>query len=157
MIKVLFVCLGNICRSPTAEGVFTHLITQEKLTDKITVDSAGTLGFHSHSQPDSRAQSAALKRGINISHLRARQVTREDCYEFDYILAMDKDNYATLQSLCPPAQRDKIRLFLDFAPQINRREVPDPYSGGAHGFELVLDLVEAASVGLLADIRHQHL
>lgn len=156
MVKVLFVCLGNICRSPTAEGVFTQLVKQEKLSAEIKVDSAGTIAYHAGSPPDRRAQEAALKRAIDISHLRGRLVKREDFYEFDYILAMDTDNYETLHALCPADQKHKIRLFLDFAPQTNRHEVPDPYSGGAQGFELVLDLVEAASVGLLADICHQY-
>lgn len=156
MVKVLFVCLGNICRSPTAEGVFTHLVQQEKLTREIKIDSAGTHSYHVGSPPDERAQHAARKRGIDISHLRGRQVTQDDFHEFDYILAMDKYNYAHLQSRCPTEQKHKVHLFLDFAPQVDEQEVPDPYLGGAQGFELVLNLTEAASVGLLADIRRQY-
>jgi len=145
MMKILFVCMGNICRSPTAEGVFSHLVTQAGL--QISVDSAGTHDYHVGEPPDLRSQRAALKRGIDLSGLRARQVTQADFTKFDYILAMDRHNYQLLQSLCPPEQRHKLHLFLDFAPELNRRDVPDPYYEG--GFEYVLDLVEAASRGLL--------
>ncbi|OAD19180.1 Low molecular weight phosphotyrosine protein phosphatase [Candidatus Thiomargarita nelsonii] len=145
MIKILFVCMGNICRSPTAEGVFTHLVTQAGA--QISIDSAGTHDYHIGEPPDLRSQKAALKRGIDLSSLRARQVTQADFTKFDYILAMDRHNYQILQSLCPPEQQHKLHLFLDFAPELNRHEVPDPYYEG--GFEYILDLVEAASRGLL--------
>lgn len=156
MIKVLFVCMGNICRSPTADGVFKHLVEQAGLSDQIYIDSAGTHSYHIGNPPDSRSQAAALRRGIDLSDLRARQVNREDFAEFDYVLAMDRENYRDLQSLCPPEQADKLHLFLEFAPELGTREVPDPYFGrGQEGFELVLDLIEAASEGLLTDIRQR--
>jgi len=156
MIKVLFVCMGNICRSPTADGVFKHIVEQAGLGDQIYIDSAGTHSYHIGSQPDSRSQAAALKRGIDLSSLRARQVNREDFVEFDYVLAMDRDNYRDLQSLCLPEQAKKLHLFLEFAPKLETREVPDPYFGrGQDGFEHVLNLIEAASQGLLTDIRQR--
>lgn len=157
MIKILFVCMGNICRSPTAEGVFTLMVKQAGLSDRIDIDSAGTHDYNIGKPPDSRSQMAALKRGIDLSGLRARQVTVADLIEFDYILAMDSYNYKVLQSLCPIEQKHKLHLFLDFAPELQTRIVPDPYEGeGNSGFEHVLDLIEAASRGLLAEIR-QHL
>lgn len=156
MIKVLFVCMGNICRSPTADGVFKHIVEQAGLSDQIYIDSAGTHSYHIGSQPDSRSQAAALKRGIDLSSLRARQVNREDFAKFDYVLAMDRENYRDLQSLCSPEQAKKLHLFLEFAPELETREVPDPYFGrGQDGFEHVLNLIEAASQGLLTDIRQR--
>lgn len=156
MIKVLFICMGNICRSPSAEGVFTDLVKKEGLSNQIYIDSAGTHAYHIGESPDSRSADAARKRGINLDGQRARQVKEDDFSQFDYLLAMDKDNYWHLKKWCPPEQAHKLYLFLDFAPHLGVREVPDPYYGGDKGFEQVLDLVEAASVGLLADIR-QHL
>ncbi len=155
MIKVLFVCMGNICRSPTAEAAFTKLVQQTDLQNKITIDSAGTHAYHIDEPPDLRSQQAARQRGMNMSHLRARQVTKEDFDKFDYILAMDSSNYAILKEMCPRGKEHKLSMFLDFAPDLNAIEVPDPYYGGSQGFEHVLDLVEAASKGLLDDIR-QH-
>jgi protein-tyrosine phosphatase len=154
MTKVLFVCLGNICRSPTAEGVFTRLVKQTGLSNQIGIDSAGTSDYHIGEPADLRSQKAALKRGIDLSGLRARRVTQADFIEFDYVLAMDNANYKTLKKLCPPGLEHKLHLFLDFAPELNRRDVPDPYyDGGQDGFNYVLDLVETASKGLLADIH----
>ena len=156
MIKVLFVCMGNICRSPTADGVFKHLVEKAGLSEQIYIDSAGTHSYHIGHPPDSRSQAAALRRGIDLSDLRARKVKPEDFAEFDYVLAMDRDNYRDLQSICPPEQADKLHLFLEFAPNLDTREVPDPYYGrGQEGFEHVLDLIEVASQGLLADIRQR--
>jgi protein-tyrosine phosphatase len=155
MVKVLFVCMGNICRSPTAEGVFTQLVKQHELSDQIYIDSAGTHDYNLGKPPDSRSQVAALKRGIDLSGLRARLVTKADLTEFDYVLAMDRANLKSLQSLCPPGQEHKLHLFLNFAPELDTREVPDPYEGGHSGFQHVLDLVEAASTGLLAEIRQR--
>ncbi|MCV6637047.1 low molecular weight protein-tyrosine-phosphatase [Candidatus Albibeggiatoa sp. nov. NOAA] len=157
MVKVLFVCMGNICRSPTAEGVFHHLVQQANLQDKIDIDSAGTHAYHIGEPPDLRSQQAAMQRGIDMSHLRARRVAKDDFEKFDYILAMDRNNYAILQQVCPKGKEHKLSMFLDFAPDLNVKEVPDPYYGGSKGFEHVLDLVEAASRGLLDDIRQQHL
>jgi len=155
MVKVLLVCMGNICRSPTADGVLTDLVEKEGLRDQIDIDSAGTHAYHIGEPPDLRSQEAAFKRGIDLSGLRARQAGKDDFVQFDYVLAMDKDNYKHLQSICPQDQAHKLRLFLDFAPHLNVPEVPDPYFGGEKGFEYVLDLVEAASKGLLADIRQR--
>ncbi|MEO5335778.1 MAG: low molecular weight phosphotyrosine protein phosphatase [Magnetospirillum sp. WYHS-4] len=156
MVRVLFVCLGNICRSPTAEGVFRALVEKEGLAGHIHVDSAGTGAYHVGEPPDARSQAAAARRGVDLSPLRARQAVREDFHRFDYVLAMDRDNLRNLQALCPKGEEHRLRLFLDFAPQAGRREVPDPYYGGPQGFDTVLDLAEAASRGLLAHIRENH-
>ena len=156
MVSVLFVCLGNICRSPTAEGVFTTLIVKEGLAGSVTIDSAGTGGYHIGDPPDQRAQAAAKKRGIDISDQRAREVRADDFDTFDYVIAMDDQNVRRLQRLCPQERLDRIHLFLNFAPGINATEVPDPYYGEGDGFETVLDMIEAASGGLLADIRSKH-
>jgi protein-tyrosine phosphatase len=157
MVKVLFVCLGNICRSPTAEGVFRHLVERTSLTGHIEIDSAGTHAYHVGEPPDSRAQAAAARRGIDLSGLRGRQATRRDIEEFDYILAMDRENYTNLRAICPAGLEHKVRLFLEFAPDRPEREVPDPYFGGESGFDRVLDMIEEAADGLLADIRQRHL
>lgn len=152
-IKVLFVCMGNICRSPTAHGVFRRYVQESGLHNHIEIDSAGTHAYHVGEPPDKRAQQAAQKRGVNLSDLRARQVNATDFVHYDYILAMDNDNYAILEALCPPEEMHKLYLFLTFAPDMDVREVPDPYYGGDSGFERVLNLVEAASLGLLAEIK----
>lgn len=156
MVNVLFVCMGNICRSPTAQGVFENLVGNEGLSDSIRIDSAGTYAYHVGEKPDERATEAAMKRGIDLSGQRARRVSEDDFLEFDYVLAMDRDNYDHLQSNCPPDQQQKLRLFMDYATGHAEQEVPDPYYGGATGFERVLDLIEQAAAGLLADIRRQH-
>lgn len=152
MTKVLFVCMGNICRSPTAEGVFRHLVEQQGLAGKIIIDSAGTHDYHIGDAPDARSQAAAARRGYDLSRLRARQVERDDFRKFDYVLAMDEANLELLRQQCPEASRGKLRLFLAFADKVELREVPDPYYGGAQGFEQVLDLVEHAARGLLRDV-----
>jgi protein-tyrosine phosphatase len=156
MIKVLFVCMGNICRSPTAEGVFRHIVKQADLEDKIHIDSAGTHAYHVGNEPDHRAQATARNRGIDLSAQRARKVRTGDFREFHYILAMDADNYAELENICPSAEADRLNLLLDFARDVKEREVPDPYYGGEQGFEHVFDLVENASKGLLEEIRKKH-
>jgi len=156
-IRVLFVCMGNICRSPTAHGVFRALVQHENLQAVIEIDSAGTHAYHTGEPPDRRAQQTASQRGIDLSDLRARAVCTKDFASFDYILAMDEANYMSLQSSCPDDIQHKIHLFLSFAPQLNRREVPDPYYGGQKGFENVFDMIEQASQGLLADIRTRFL
>jgi len=145
--SVVFVCLGNICRSPSAEGVFRALVTARGLQDVITIDSAGTSDWHVGESPDPRAIEAAGRRGIDISHLRGRQATAGDFAKFDYVIAMDDDNYAALSHLAGPEQQHKLHLFLDFATGVSEREVPDPYYGG--GFPHVLNLIENASEGLL--------
>lgn len=157
MVKVLFVCLGNICRSPTAEGVFRHMVSQEGLNDLISTDSAGTGSWHVGASPDQRAQQAALKRGVDLSDLRARQVRASDFRTFDYVLAMDRQNYVNLQAIALPEYEDRLSMFLSFAENVSQEEVPDPYYGGPDGFDHVLDLIEAASKGLLADIRKNYL
>ena len=155
-ISVLFVCMGNICRSPTAQGIFEALIARASLAEHIRVDSAGTHAYHIGEPPDARAAEAALRRGVDLSPQKARRVTPEDFAEFDYVLAMDRSNYEDLSAQCEPAHLQKLRLFLEFAPDLGAQEVPDPYYGGVTGFERVLDLIEAAAQGLLADIRQQH-
>ena len=155
-INVLFVCMGNICRSPTAHGVFQNLVFNESLQKYISVDSAGTYAYHAGEEPDPRARDAAAKRGYDLSNIKARKVEASDILEFDYILAMDRENMQDLYELCEKHQRKKIRLFLDFAKGTRIKEVPDPYFGGLNGFDTVLDLVEEASKGLLEYIRVKH-
>ncbi len=154
MVSVLFVCMGNICRSPVAQGVFENAARREGLADEITVDSAGTHGFyHAGEPPDPRAQESVLARGIDISGQRARLLDPEDCQRFDYILTMDEENYRAVSALC--RGNALVRPFLDFATSSSEREVPDPYYGGPDGFERVLELIEEASEGLLDDIRRR--
>jgi protein-tyrosine phosphatase len=152
-IKVLFVCMGNICRSPTAEGVFAKLLKEQNLEEYFVIDSAGTHAYHVGEPPDLRAQHAALERDIELTHLRARKVIMGDFEDFDFLLAMDDDNYVALMDACPEEYKDKISYFLDYAPHLDIREVPDPYYGGKYGFERVLDLAEAASVGFLSMLK----
>ena len=151
-ISILFVCMGNICRSPTAEGVFRHLVQQEGHDSWITTDSAGTHAYHIGEQPDHRSQQTALTRGIDLGDLRARKAVTKDFHEFDYVLAMDDDNYQLLENICPAGLENKLSLFLDFSDEYSESQVPDPYYGGDRGFEHVFDLVESASRGLLQDI-----
>ncbi len=155
-VKVLFVCMGNICRSPTAQGVFEKLVSEHALAERIVIDSAGTHAYHIGEVPDARASAAAMRRGIDLSPQRARRVSPADFEQFDYVLAMDTSNYADLSDLCSPEQSPKLQLFLEFASVPGIKEVPDPYYGGATGFERVLDLIEEASAGLLETIRRQH-
>ncbi len=147
------VCMGNICRSPTAEGVFRHMAEAAGVLDNLLIDSAGTHDYHVGKEPDPRAQEAARRRGYDLSDLRARQVFDRDFSEFDYILAMDKENLASLQRRCPPEHRHKVRLYLSFSSRFANEEVPDPYYGGRQGFDQVLDMVEDAARGLLDEIR----
>jgi protein-tyrosine phosphatase len=156
-VKVLMVCMGNICRSPLAHGLFQHLVKEAGLTDLVEIDSAGTHAYHVGEPPDPRSRETALRRGIDLSEQRARKVSQRDFDYYDYILAMDLDNLAILQSACPTEHREKIRLFLDFAKDVAESEVPDPYYGGESGFESVYDLVDAAANGLLKEIRSRHL
>lgn len=152
-IKVLFVCMGNICRSPTAHGIFEHLVDIENLSSQIEVDSAGTHAYHVGEPPDRRAREIALKRGFDLAHLISRQVVDNDFAYYDYVLAMDNDNFEILVQSCPEELRDKISLFLNFADNYPLSEVPDPYYGGVKGFENVFDMVTIASKGLLEDIK----
>ena len=148
-VSVLFVCTGNICRSPTAEGVFRSLVQREGLTNSVQIDSAGTHDYHVGSPPDKRAQEAAKARGYDLSKQRARQISSEDCERFDYILVMDEANYQLVRPTCT-----KVQKFLAYA-DLTEEDVPDPYYGGDSGFEQVLDMIEAASEGLLAHIQEQ--
>lgn len=151
-IKVLFVCLGNICRSPTADGVFRAQLAKAQLTEKISVDSAGTADWNIGNAPDPRTVAAASLRGYDLAPLRARQVSTTDFENFDYILAMDNDNLANLRKLAPANYAGHLGLFLEFAQQHRETEVPDPYHLNDAGFEQVLDMVEDASAGLLTHI-----
>jgi protein-tyrosine phosphatase len=148
--------MGNICRSPIAQGVFEDLLRREGLEDEVFVDSAGTGAWHIGEPPDARAQESASKRGLDLSSQRARRVTLEDCQRFDYVIAMDRDNYDSVSALCRQSEAE-VRLFLEYAPDTPQREVPDPYFGGPDGFEHVLDFVEEAAQGLLYDVRKRHL
>jgi protein-tyrosine phosphatase len=152
MPRVLFVCLGNICRSPTAEGVLRHLVAQTTPQLNLEIDSAGTADYHMGAPPDLRSQRAASRRGIDISGLRARQVTQGDFAHFDFILAMDRENLRELEAMKPGNSRASLKLFLEYAPDLNLRDVPDPYYRDASAFEEVLDLTTAASRGLLASL-----
>ncbi|WP_027330951.1 low molecular weight protein-tyrosine-phosphatase [Marinimicrobium agarilyticum] len=154
-VNVLFVCLGNICRSPTAHGIFEQKVKNAGLQDEIVIDSAGTGGWHIGKSPDARASQFALERGYDLSHLRARQTDPSDFLTYQYILAMDNANLADLKRMKPSSYKGHLGLFLDFGDNPQYREVPDPYYGGDDGFQLVLDLVESACDGLLLDIRHQ--
>jgi protein-tyrosine phosphatase len=157
MVRVLFVCTGNICRSPAARGVFEGVVRREGLEGEIEADSAGTHAFyHAGEAADPRASESALARGVDLSAHRARLVEREECGRFDYVLAMDRENLRLLEALCRGTGAE-VALFLDYAPGRPEREIPDPYYGGPEGFEHVLDLVEEASEGLLEDIRQRHL
>ncbi|SMF31099.1 protein tyrosine phosphatase [Alteromonadaceae bacterium Bs31] len=152
-VKVLFVCLGNICRSPTAHGIFRSFVREQGLHAEILVDSAGTSGWHIGSPPDQRSAAAAAKRGYDLSDLRGRQVGASDFLEYDYILAMDSNNLSALKAMKPSYYEGTLSLFLDFAENNDVRDVPDPYYGGVKGFDKVLDLVEDGCAGLLAHIR----
>ncbi|MBK9446880.1 MAG: low molecular weight phosphotyrosine protein phosphatase [Betaproteobacteria bacterium] len=149
MIKVLFVCMGNICRSPTAEGIFRHFLRQKGLDGRVEVDSAGTHGYHVGESPDPRTQRAAAARGYDLSNIRARKVAPEDLEYFDLVLAMDQNNLEVLQRMCPPELANRLRLFMTYAKNFDDDEVPDPFYGLGHGFDLVIDMVEDASTGLI--------
>lgn len=155
-MKVLFVCMGNICRSSSAHGVFQDLVNREGLQEHFEIDSCGTLDFHTGDAPDPRSQKTAKARGFDISYLRARQFNQHDFKHFDYVLAMDNDNLRELHRACPAELRDRIELFCPYATQFSEREVPDPYYGGPQGFEHVFDLVLDASEGLLKHIRERN-
>lgn len=151
-MRVLFVCMGNICRSPTAEGVFRRLLSERNIDFVLEVDSAGTHDYHVGAPPDARALEAARRRGVDLSALRARQIADEDFARFDLILAMDEQNLEALRERASPQYRSRVRLIMEFAPTAPRRFVPDPYYGGPLGFEEVLDLLEQASEGLLQEL-----
>ena len=152
-LSVLFVCMGNICRSPTAEAVFTDLVRREGGPIHFEIDSAGTHAYHVGEPPDSRAVAAARRRGLVMDHLRARVVTRDDFLHFDLLLAMDEENLAHLHRLAPAGYAERARLLMEYAPETGMSQVPDPYYGAETGFEQVLDLLEQAARGLLQQLR----
>ncbi len=152
-VSVLFVCLGNICRSPTAHAVFRKMVQEAGLEEMIEIDSAGTAAFHIGKSPDSRSIQAAQRRNIDMTDLQARQVDLGDLYQYDYVLAMDESNWANLREIALPEHYDKVKLFLTYSKEYSETEVPDPYYGGERGFEHVLDLIESASKGLLEEIK----
>ncbi len=154
-MRILFVCLGNICRSPTAEAVLRTLAAREAPELSIEVDSAGTAAYHAGEPPDPRTRQAAARRGYDLTALRARIVELVDFEHFDLILAMDRENLRELRRRAPAGAHERLRLFLEFAPEAGPPEVPDPYYGGPNGFEEVLDLVETATRGLLAHLRQR--
>lgn len=154
--RVLFVCTGNICRSPTAEGVARYWLRMVGLDGIVSVDSAGIAGYHAGEPPDARSQRVAAQRGYDLSRLRARKLVAEDFERFDLLLAMDEGHRDVMLRKAPPAHGDKVRLLLSFAPQLGRSEVPDPYYGGASGFDDALDLCEAGVQGLLDVLRDAH-
>jgi len=149
--------MGNICRSPTAEGVFRSIVEDAGLAEMIEIDSVGTGSWHVGDPPDRRSQEAAAKRGIDISHQRSRQINQDDVLKFDYLVAMDRSNIDNLEHLVPAEMTPKLSRFLEFAPGLSHSDVPDPYYGGASGFDNVLDLIEEASYGLLDHIRKHNL
>jgi len=153
MTNVLFVCMGNICRSPTAEGVFQKMIRDSGLESNVRIESAGTHAYHVGEPPDLRAQQAARKRGYEIADLRARQIAQDDFREFDLILAMDWENLSMLQQQCPRSYKHKLHLLMRFAGEHDAATVPDPYYGSAEGFNTVLDYVEDACQGLIEVVR----
>ena len=153
-MRILFVCLGNICRSPTAEGVLRTLAAREAPELVLDVDSAGTAGYHVGEPPDPRTREAAVRRGYDLAPLRARIIEPADFERFDLILAMDRENLRVLRRRAPSSAQERVRLFLEFAPDAGLEDVPDPYYGGPNGFEEVLDLVEAATRGLIEHLRH---
>ena len=152
MVKVLFVCMGNICRSPTAEGVFRNMVEKMNI-NHIEIDSAGTHAYHVGQPPDERSMATATSRNIDMSQQRARKVHINDFEEFDYILVMDNDNHQELMQICPQHLQHKVQLFMDYSDNFSETEVPDPYYGGASGFDHVFDLVDDASKGLLKKIE----
>ena len=150
--RLLFVCLGNICRSPMAEGAFRHVAAEQGVLDRFEIDSAGLGSWHVGQAPDHRAQKAADQRGFDISGQSARQIQSSDFTSFDLLLAMDGSNYGELVQLAPKSERHKIRRFLDFAPHAGTKDVPDPFFGEAEGFDRALDLIDEAARGLLAEL-----
>jgi protein-tyrosine phosphatase len=152
-VSVLFVCMGNICRSPTAEGVFRHRAEAAGMAQQLVIDSAGTHGYHVGEPPDARSMEFAAKRGYDLSAQRSRKVAAQDFERFDRILAMDHDNLRLLEAACPAQHRHKLGLFMAHASNSASDVVPDPYYGGGRGFDLVLDYIEDASDGLIAALR----
>ena len=155
MIKVLFICMGNICRSPTAHGVFQQLVDDKGFTKECLIDSAGTHAYHVGHAPDNRSVSTALGHGVDIKALKARQVHESDFEYFDYLLVMDEHNYSMIIDICPTEYESKVQFFLDYANNTTLKEVPDPYYGEGNGFERVYDLIVDASDGLMKHLNLQ--
>ncbi|NVJ62106.1 MAG: low molecular weight phosphotyrosine protein phosphatase [Gammaproteobacteria bacterium] len=152
-VSILFVCLGNICRSPTAEGIFRHMVREQGLHDRIQTDSCGTAGYHIGAKPDKRSLATAQKRGYDFSDLRARKLEAKDLDRFDHILVMDKSNLDDTLQLANESNKHKVQLFLSYHTDNDIVEVPDPYYGGPDGFEHVVDLIEDASANLLKSLK----
>jgi protein-tyrosine phosphatase len=155
-IQLLFVCMGNICRSPTAHGVFEHMVRQAGLDARIRVASAGTHGYHVGEPPDERSRIHAARRGYDLSHLRARRLSTADCEAADHVLVMDRTNLRDTLRICPPEHGHKVRLLAQYARRLRVAEVPDPYYGGPTGFERVLDIIEDSCAELLHELRRLH-
>lgn len=153
MLRVLFVCMGNICRSPTAEGVLRHMLRESRLDERVEVDSAGTHGYCSGEAPDPRTQQAASRRGYDLSGIRSRKVALQDLEYFDLVLAMDRKSLESLRVVCPSDQSSRLALFMDYSTHFIEQDVPDPYYGSGQGFDLVLDMVEDASKGLIESVK----
>lgn len=154
-IRVLFVCTGNICRSPLAEGVFRHMVAHCGLSERITTESAGMIRYHAGEAPDSRAQATALSAGIDIAAQCARQITMRDFDVFDYLIALDRGHKTAMEEMAPKDARDRIHLLMGFAPQSPETDVPDPFYGGQEDFDRVLEMIEVAASGLLAEVRQE--
>jgi len=154
-VKILFVCMGNICRSPTAQGLFQQMIREQGLDKRILVDSAGTHSYHIGNPPDSRSQAVARRRGIDLSKLRSRRLVRDDFIKFDYLLGMDSDNIADMHAIRPDEASAQLQLMLEYSKRYSQRDIPDPYFGN-DGFEMVFDMIDDASRGLLEHIRSEH-
>ena len=153
MIKILFVCMGNICRSPSAEGFFAHALDKSPHREQVSIDSAGTHSYHIGHAPDSRAVDTALTFGVDIAHLRARKVTAQDFHDFDYVIAMDQSNFADLQAIQAPDSRAQLKMMMDYHPEGFPKDVPDPYYGGMDGFNQMCKLLDRATSGLLREVE----
>jgi len=156
LVGVLFVCMGNICRSPMAEGAFRHAAEKAGLLDQMHIDSAGTIGYHAGSPPDTRAQEAARKQGIDISSQRSRKISADDFDRFDYILVMDQDNFIDVNAQCPDSLKSRISMFLGHAPHLPINEMPDPYGGHRNDFDMCYSAAIDAADGLLKKIEAEH-
>lgn len=155
MINILFVCMGNICRSPSAEGFLANALEQSDIRDRVAVDSAGTHGYHTGEAPDSRAVATALGFGVDISHLRARKVKVSDFERFDLIIAMDHNNFGDLQRIRPAGSKADLKMMMQYHPDARPEEVPDPYYGGMNGFTYMCELLQSATRGLLVSVEEQ--
>ena len=153
MINILFVCMGNICRSPSAEGFFARALEQSAYREQVSIDSAGTHSYHVGHAPDTRAVDTALNFGVDIAHLRARKVSVNDFHNFDQIVAMDRSNYEDLQSVQPAGSKAKLTMMMKYHPEGHPADVPDPYYGGIAGFNYMCELLDLATSGLLQEIE----